>query len=230
MSLFSDMEFPTASTPWANGNLVTGLTNYSAVESIDPHPVSTPMTRASKRQIHHSAIVAGTNVYSGGVEIPNPPSSWLQEVDSSIPFMMGMNAPSSVERRALDVLADVADVDQNAASNARRVRYNEQSSRMSSPTHSGNVGAMEPPTRTPGSLLFPPSGSKGANGSSTAFMTRGSSITQSVPQSPMDLSGILQSSMVSDENDTVFSGLLSNKKRKRRGQEVGPFILFLRSN
>lgn len=237
MSLFSDMDFPTASTPWANGTLVHGLSNYHIVDAIDagnPLDVTTPMSSiGSKTQGHLTAMPNGYTHSSGMGQYAS--TSWLQEADASTPVMMGMIAPNSAERRALDVLADAIDADHTSA---RRVRYNAQTHiRMGSPAPTMATGAMEPPTRTPGSRLFPSSSGKatGIAGTLTRSASRNRSGSVTAPlvshmmhaahapsvMSPMlDLSGILQSSMVSDDNDTDMSGVFSHKKRKRSGSEV----------
>ena len=239
MSLFSDLDFPTSSTPWANGNLVSGLANYSVTEMLDngaenTAPMATPMNRGTVK--HAAAAAPQTNIHTSSMA-QSSSMNWLQEADSSTPLMMGLIVPSSADRRGLDVLADVVGAD-NAASNARNTR-------LTSPAPSKTTGTMEPPTRTPGSRLFHAS-TNGIAGTLTRSASRARTSTsgnhntasgtnQSHIQthmgsmSPMlDLSGILHSSMLSEDNEmdtSTASGTMSNKKRKRTGGEVSRCVV-----
>lgn len=243
MSLFSDLDFPTSSTPWANGNLVSGLANYSVTEVIDSGPentapMATPTTRSTQK--HSAAVAPQTNIHASSMA-QNSSMNWLQEADSSTPLMMGLIAPSSADRPALDVLADVVGAD-TSTSNSRSTRQN----RLTSPAPSRTSGTMEPPTRTPGSRLFH-SSTTGIAGTLTRSASRARTSTSGnhnasvVPtsnqsqahthmgsMSPMlDLSGILHSSMLSEDNEmdtSTASGTSSNKKRKRAGGEVCPCV------
>jgi hypothetical protein len=165
MSLFSDMDFPTAaSTPWANGNLVSGLSSsvvdtlMNGVMPLGPLPMATPMTGSGSSM---RLVAASGASHPLGGPLGGHPSmgsmQWLQESDTpacmgGMTGLMGI-APSSAERRALDVLADVVECGADAGAGGalpKRVHY---PGRMASPAPSGS---MEPPTRTPGSRLFPP--------------------------------------------------------------------------
>lgn len=237
MSLFSDMDFPTAVTPWANGNLVSGLSS-SVLDTLTNSvnmgvPMATPMTGDNMKLPVGTVASGASNIHSSFMG-QHPSTAWLQEADSATPVMMGMIAPSSAERKGLDVLADVVDV--SAPSSAvKRVHYNE----TQSPAASGN---MEPPTRTPGSRLFPSAaaGVHTRTTSRTRSLTKAQASDTSLPTtmnlhpamthpsgalSPMlgDLSGILHSSISEEDDDmdtSMTDEVFSNKKRKRGGREV----------